>query len=144
VPDKAIINCYICSWSHVYSFFHGLVPGSSGRSGWLILLFFLWLQTPSPPSVLSLTPLLETLCSGQWLAVSIYLCICKALAGPLRRQLYQAPVRKHFLASTIVYGFGNCIWDEPSGGAVSGWPFLQYLLYTLISIFAPVSILFSF
>ena len=40
MPDKAIL-CYICSWSHVYSLFGGLVPGSSGGSGWLIL-FFLW------------------------------------------------------------------------------------------------------
>jgi hypothetical protein len=27
-------------------FFHGLVPGSSGGSGWLILLFFLWGYKP--------------------------------------------------------------------------------------------------
>jgi hypothetical protein len=47
--------------------------------------------------------------SVQWLAVSICLCFCKALAEPLRRQLYQAPVSKHFLASTIMYGFGDCI-----------------------------------
>jgi hypothetical protein len=39
--DKAIL-CYICSWSHGYSFFDGLVPGSSGGSGWLILLLLLW------------------------------------------------------------------------------------------------------
>ena len=45
MPDKAIL-CYICSWSHrslyVYSLVGGLVPGSAGGSGWLILLFFLW------------------------------------------------------------------------------------------------------
>jgi hypothetical protein len=45
IPDKAIF-CYICSWSHgslhVYSFVDGLVTGSSGSSGWLIMLFFLW------------------------------------------------------------------------------------------------------
>ena len=52
-------------------------------------------------------------------------------AEPLRRQLYQAPVSKHLLASTIVSGFGNCIWDGSPGGAVSGWPFLQSLLHTL-------------
>jgi hypothetical protein len=43
--DKAIL-CYIYRWSHgslhVYSLVGGLVPGSSGGSGWLILLFFLW------------------------------------------------------------------------------------------------------
>jgi hypothetical protein len=36
MPDKAILS-YMCSWSHVYSFVDGLVRGSSGRSGWLIL-----------------------------------------------------------------------------------------------------------
>jgi hypothetical protein len=39
--DKAIL-CYICSWSHghlhVFSLVGDLVPGSSGSSGWLILL----------------------------------------------------------------------------------------------------------
>jgi hypothetical protein len=67
------------------------------------------LQTPLIPSVLSLTPLFGTLCTVQWLAVSILLCICKALAEPLRRQLYQAPVSMHFLPLTIVSGFGNNI-----------------------------------
>jgi hypothetical protein len=56
----------------------------------LTLLFFLWgLQTPSAPSVLYLTPLLGTplgtLCSIQWLAASVHLCICQALAEPFRR-----------------------------------------------------------
>ena len=55
--------------------------------------------------------------------------IFQALAEPLRRQLYQAPVSKLLLASTIVSGFGDCIWDGSPGGAVSGWPFLQSLLH---------------
>nr|CAA36859.1 tlm protein [Mus musculus] len=59
----------------------------------------------------------------QWLAVSIHLCICKALSGPLRRQPYQAPFSMYFLVSTIVSGFGNCIWDESPGGTVSGLSF---------------------
>ena len=45
MPNKAIL-CHICSWSygslHVYSLVGGSVPWSSGRSDWLILLFFLW------------------------------------------------------------------------------------------------------
>jgi hypothetical protein len=53
------------------------------------------------------------------------------LAEPLRRKLYQAPVSWHFLASTIVSGFDNCIWDGSPGGAVSRWPFLQSLLHNL-------------
>ena len=35
-----------------------------------------------------LAPPLGTLCSVQWLAESIHLCICPALAEPLRRQIY--------------------------------------------------------
>jgi hypothetical protein len=38
-------------------------------------------------------------------AVSIHICIGQDLTEPLRRQLYQAPVSKHFLASAIVSGF---------------------------------------
>jgi hypothetical protein len=44
MSNKAIL-CYICSWSHgflhVYSLVGGLVPGSSGDTGWFILLFLL-------------------------------------------------------------------------------------------------------
>jgi hypothetical protein len=83
------------------------------------------LQTPSAPSVLSLAPPLGTLWLVQWLAESIHLCICQAKAEPLRRQLYQAPVSKHFLISTIVSGFGNCIWDGSLGGAVSAPHFVS-------------------
>jgi hypothetical protein len=71
-------------------------------------------------SILSLAPPLGTLCSLQWLAESIYLCICQALPDPLRRQLYQAPVSKHLLASTIVSGFSDYIWYGSLGGGVSG------------------------
>jgi hypothetical protein len=71
------------------------------------------LQTPSAPSVLSLTPPLGSPCSVQWLAASIHICIGQFLAEPLRRQLYQAPVSKYFLASAIVSGFGDCIWMDP-------------------------------
>jgi hypothetical protein len=102
---------------------------------WLIDIVVLpmELQTPLAPSVLSLTPLLGTPCSVQWLAASICLCICQALAELLRRQLYQASVSKHFLASSIVSGFGVCIWDgSPNGrGTISGWPFLRSLLHSL-------------
>jgi hypothetical protein len=89
------------------------------------------LQSPSAPSVFSLTPPLRTPCSVQWLAMNIHLCICKALGVPLRRQLYQSPLSKHFLTSTRVSNFDSCIWDKSPGGIVSGWPFLKSLLYTL-------------
>jgi hypothetical protein len=91
--------------------------------GWLVdIVLPIGMQTSSAPSVFSLTPLLGTPCSVQWLSASICLCICQVLAEPLRRQLYQAPVSMHLLASIIVSGFGDYIWDGSPGGAVSGWP----------------------
>jgi len=66
---------------------------------WVIrIVVFLGLQTPSAPSVLSLTPPICTPFSFQCLVLSICLCICHVLAVPLRRYLYQAPVNLHFLA----------------------------------------------
>ena len=44
------------------------------------------------------------------MAASICICIGQTLGKPLRSQLYQTPVSKHFLASTLVSGFGVCIW----------------------------------
>jgi hypothetical protein len=76
------------------------------------------MQTPLAPWVLYLAQSLET-SSVQWMAVSIHFCICQALAEPVRRQLYQTSVIKLLLASTIVSGFGGCIWDGFPGGAVS-------------------------
>jgi hypothetical protein len=89
------------------------------------------LQTPSAPWVVSLALSLGTLCSIKWMAVSIHFCICQAPAEPLRRQLYQAPVSKLLLASIVVSGFCGCIWDGPTGGAVSRWSFILSLLHTV-------------
>ena len=86
----------------------------------------LGLQTPSVPWVLSQTPLMGTLCSVQWIAVSIHFCICQALAEPLRRQLYQASVSKLLLASTVVSGFDGCLWDGSPGGPTSR----TYMIFT--------------
>jgi hypothetical protein len=137
MSDKVNL-CYICSLRHGSLHGFSLVGGCwelwgwGFVSGWLMMLFFLMgLQTHSVPSVLSLTPPLGTSCSGQWLPIIIQLHMCGGLAGPLRRQRYQAPVSKLFLASTMVSGFGVCIWDGSLGRTVNGWPFLQSLLHTL-------------
>ena len=103
------------------------------------------LQTPSAPSILSLIPPLGTplgtLCSVQWLASSIHLCICQDLAEPLRRQLYQAPVIKYFLASTIVSGFGDYMgWIPRWNSLCMSFPSVSAL--HLVSIFPPMSIFF--
>jgi hypothetical protein len=42
---------------------------------------------------------------------SIHICICQDLAKLLRRQLYQAPVSMHIVASAIVSGFGVYKWN---------------------------------
>ena len=74
------------------------------------------LQNPAAPSALILTPPLGSLCSVCWLAVSICVCIGKALAQPLRRHPYHALVSKHFLSSAIVTGYDGCIWMDPQVG----------------------------
>ena len=85
-----------------------------------IVVLPMGLQTLSALSVLPLTPPLGSPCSVRFLTVSIHVCIGQDLTEPLRRQLYQAPVSKHFLASAIVSGFGVCIWDGSPGRVVSG------------------------
>ena len=89
---------------------------------WLvdIVVLPMGLQTPSSPSVLPLTPSLRSQCSVQGLDPSTCICIGQALAEPLRRQLYQAPVSKLFMVSAIGSGFGVCRWDESLGGTISG------------------------
>jgi hypothetical protein len=126
MPNKAIL-CYTHGGSHrslhVYSLVGILVLGNSGGGGvWLVdtVVLPMGFQTPSAFLVLFLNPPLGTPCSVQWLAMSICLCICEALAEPLRRQLHQAPVSMDFLASTIVSAIGDCIWDGSPGEAVSG------------------------
>ena len=83
------------------------------------------LQTPSAPGFLSLAPSLEILCSAQWMAMSIHFCISQALAEPLRRQLYQAPVSKNLLASTIVSRFLVTVYrmDPQVGQSLDGLSF---------------------
>jgi hypothetical protein len=102
-----------------------------------ILVFHMALQTPSAPFVLSLTPPLGTPCSGQWLAVSICLCIYKTLAEPLRRQLYQTPVSVHFLESIIVSTLLTVYRMDLLDGSVSGFPLPQSLLHTLYPYLLP-------
>jgi len=101
---------------------------------WLVgIVVLMGLQIPSTPSILSLTHPIGTLFLVQLLAARICFCVCHAVAEPLRRQLYQAPVSMHFLASPVVTRFGGCTGSPV--GAVSGWPFLQSLLQTLFPYF---------
>jgi hypothetical protein len=74
---------------------------------WLVdIVLPMALQTPSAPSVLPLTPLLGSSCSVQWLDASILKSISKVLVEPLKKQLYQAPASKVFLALATAW------WDN--------------------------------
>jgi hypothetical protein len=74
-------------------------------------------QTPSASPVLSLIiedPVLSPTV-GCLASASVFVSLWQGL----RRQPYQAPFSMHFLASTIVSGFGNCIqgcWEDSNAG----------------------------
>jgi len=68
--------------------------------------------------------------------VSTYTFISLVLTDPLRRQPYQAPVSKCFLASTIALEYRICRWDGSLSGTVSEWPFLQSLLHFVPAFFS--------
>ena len=71
-----------------------------------------------------------TLCSVQWMAVSIHFCICQVVEEPIRRQLFQAPVSKLLLASTIVSGLVVVYGMDPQVGQSLGGDqdYLHYII----------------
>jgi hypothetical protein len=92
------------------------------------------LQTPSAPWVLSLAPSLGILCSVQWMGASLQLCICEAIAEPLRRELYQTPVSKHLLASTTSLVIVNGMYSQGSQ-SLDGHSFSLYSTLCLCNSF---------
>jgi hypothetical protein len=66
-------------------------------------------------------------------STSVFYRLWQSLSGD---SYNQAPVSKHFPASTIEPGFGDYIWDGSPGAALSGWPFLQSLLHKDIDFLA--------
>jgi hypothetical protein len=71
-----------------------------------IVVFPMGLQTPSTPSVLSLTLLLGIWCSVQWLAVSICPCICKHSHVSILQQT------SHLSITVINYNGHACLMKE--------------------------------
>jgi hypothetical protein len=136
-PETWVPTCVFFGWQFSPRELYGY---------WLVHSFVppMRLQTLSAPWVLSLAHSLGTLFSVQWVAVSIHFWVCQALAKPLRRQLYQNPVSKLLLASSIVSGFGVCIWDGSPGGTVSWWSFLQSLLINFLMFLFTFSIWMTF
>jgi hypothetical protein len=82
----------------------------------------------------------HVLCPMVGSSVCIY--IGQALAKPLGRQLYQAPVSKCFLASGIMSGFCS-LQVRWIPRWVSPWPFLQSLLPILLKVFSPILYIIS-
>ena len=89
----------------MYFLVGGLVPGSSGRSGWLILLFFLWDGNPSSPSVLSLT------------GTSIGVSVLSLMVGYKHPHLYWSGSGRASQKTTIsgscqhaLLGINNIVW----------------------------------
>ena len=88
----------------------GLILGSSGGSGFDIVVQPMRLPTLSAPTVLALTSPLGFPHSVQcWLCTSASVLV--RLAELLRGQLNHVPVSKHFLASSVVSGFDVSSWD---------------------------------
>jgi hypothetical protein len=115
--------CYIFHWRHgalhVFSLVGGLVPGSYEGSGWLMLLFFLWVANPFS----SFSPFSNSFIGNTVLRPMVG---CEHpllnLSGSGRASQETAisgSCRMHFLASTILSGFGDYIWGGSPGGAVS-------------------------
>ena len=71
------------------------------------------LQSPLALSVLPLAVPLRSTGSVQCLIVNICTCIGQVLIETLRRQPYQAPVSKHFLASGICGGLVSADGVDP-------------------------------
>ena len=117
--EPQILPCVLFGWWFSYKEVWGY---------WVVQIdiITMGLQTTSTPWVLSLAPSLETLCSIQWMIVSIHFCIWQSPSGDSYIRLL-----KPLLASAIVSGIGGYLWHGSSSGAVSGWSFLQSLLLTL-------------
>jgi len=97
---------------------------------WLVdIVVLMGLQTPSAPLISYLTPSLGNPFSVQWLAASMCLCICHALAEPLGRQLLWACSSwcQQYCLGLVAF----LIWAGSPGGAVFEWLFLRSLLQTL-------------
>ena len=101
-----LLHMQLESWVPLCVFFDWLFSPRELWGHWLVHIVVppIGLQNPSASWVVSLAPSLGTLCSVQWLAVSIHFCICQALAEPLKRQLYQAPV------SMLFFYVCNNVW----------------------------------
>jgi hypothetical protein len=91
-PYKAIL-CYICGWSHgslhVYFLVGDLVPGSSEGVWFVVVVLPMGLQTPSAPSVFSLTP--PSVCAS----ISVFVRLWQSFSGDSYIRLLSASSSQH-------------------------------------------------
>ena len=111
----------------VYSLVGGLDPKSSSC---LILLFFLWGCKPMG-FFRSFRPFSNSSIGNPVLSPKVGCEHPLLYLSDSGRDSQETLVSMHFLASTIMSAFGDCMWDGSPGVAVSGWPFIQSLLHTL-------------
>jgi hypothetical protein len=102
MSNRAIL-WYICSWTHEmlhkYSLVGGLVPESSKESGWLILLFFLWVANPFS----SISPFYNSSIrdhrdqSNGWLvaSISVFVRLWHSLSGESYNRLLSTSTSWH-------------------------------------------------
>ena len=112
----------------MFSLIGGLVPGSSGDTGWFILLLLLWgfipLQLPGYFSGSFIgDPVLHPIddCEHPLLYLS-------GTGRASQETAISISCQQALVGICLVSGFGDCLWDRFLSGAVSGWSFLQALL----------------
>jgi hypothetical protein len=64
-----------------------------------------------------------------WSSASVFVRLWQSLSGDSYIRLLSACISWH----PQVSGFGDCIWDGSPGGAVSGWPFLPSLHFSIFN-----------
>ena len=83
-------------------------------SGWLIFLILLSFYGVANP-FRSLSTFPNSSISDAMLSPMVgckHLLLYLSGSGKASQKIYQDPVNKHFLSSTIVSGIGDCIWDN--------------------------------
>jgi hypothetical protein len=106
-------------------------PWSSWGSGWLTLLFFIWILNPYS----SFNPFSKSSIQDTMLRPMVgceHLPLHLSGSGRATQETAISGSSQHsLLTSIIVSVFGVCIWDGSPGGTVCGWTFLRSLLHNL-------------
>jgi len=135
MPNNAnAILCYICGWIHgslhVYSLVGGLVPWSSGASGgWYCSSY----GVANPFN--SFSPFFNSSPGVHMLSLMVsckHFNLYQQGSGRASQETsISGSCQQALLGINNSVEFSGCIWRGSPGRAVSGWPFLEFLLYCL-------------